>query len=824
MIELINVKKTYKAKKTSDTVALDDISFKIPSKGLYFITGESGSGKSTLLNVLGGLDKIDSGSIKVGNINLENLSKKDLVSYRNTCVGFIFQDYNLFLEYNVYDNVKLALELSNQNNNTDIDEILKRVGLYDLRLRNINELSGGQRQRVAIARALVKNPKIILADEPTGNLDSATSRQIMELLKEISENKCIIVVTHDKTLAAEFGRGFITMQDGKVINDTIVALKDDDKNIALRTSNFKSRYAFKFTLHNLKMKPVKFVVTTILTAFALMCVCIMLTFVFFDKNKFTEKTLVDNNITKLAIEKTNCRKEYDLDVLCEPLYLQEGEDILKLGSPVYNIFDMRLTFGPTKEDIYSTSSNEQQYNVVEIKNDNILNLYIGRLPAKDDEIVIDKNIAYTIMEYGIYNSNKELIKPNTFQDILNITTTLDKYPVTIVGINEFPNDEAFQDYRNNTKVTKKIADYFKGLSEYNNIYVKGFIDNKELIYTEDELINRIVFTLNDRQSESTIGSPIPSNKVAYYNNKEYYDMNFNLSTNPIQSNEIILDASTILNLYSTRIGYLSKKFNTYQQEHNDLTYNDALFAFTKDIISEYGSDFYVITFNSVSSRKNVNNYQELKVVGITFEGESYISSDAYNIFDHNKKGIEKIYIGYDNQDELKSLIKNYSYTGNIEDEGVNYGLGGDLENGISSVIMFNNRVHSYLVIIALVFILFASLLIFNFISTTISYAKKNIGILKSLGAKDKDIYKIFGYEALIIATVSFAIAIPLWNLACLLANKLFFSDYTYLNCIEIGLLSPLITLILSIFVSGFMSILCCRKINKMQPVDAILNK
>ena len=820
MIELINVKKTYKAKKTSDTVALDDISFKIPSKGLYFITGESGSGKSTLLNVLGGLDKIDSGSIKVGNINLENLSKKDLVSYRNTCVGFIFQDYNLFLEYNVYDNVKLALELSNQNNNTDIDEILKRVGLYDLRLRNINELSGGQRQRVAIARALVKNPEIILADEPTGNLDSVTSRQIMELLKEISEDKCIIVVTHDKTLAAEFGRGFITMQDGKVINDTVVALKDDDKSITLRNSEFKNKYAFKFTLHNIRMRPFKFVLTTILTAFALTLVCLMFTFIFHNDSSFTTKILTKYNVSKVAIRESDCLLSSDY-VDCYEKYWQNNDEQVKLGSPSYKIYELSFDFGERDEE---DNTNMVIDNIVEIKNDNILSLFMGRLPENDTEVVIDKNIAYTILKYGIYNSNDELVKPATFDEIINLTVKLGTYPVTITGINEFNSDNDFKTLRESSKVPESLKKDFETFTEDNNIYVKGFIDNKELIYTEDELINRIVFTLNDRQSESTIGSPIPSNKVAYYNNKEYYDMNFNLSTNPIQSNEIILDASTILNLYSTRIGYLSKKFNTYQQEHNDLTYNDALFAFTKDIISEYGSDFYVITFNSVSSRKNVNNYQELKVVGITFEGESYISSAAYNIFDHNKKGIEKIYIGYDNQDELKSLIKNYSYTGNIEDEGVNYGLGGDLENGISSVIMFNNRVHSYLVIIALVFILFASLLIFNFISTTISYAKKNVGILKSLGAKDKDIYKIFGYEALIIATVSFAIAIPLWNLACLLANKLFFSDYTYLNCIEIGLLSPLLTLILSIFVSGFMSILCCRKINKMQPVDAILNK
>ena len=157
MIEFTNVTKTYKSKKAGDTVALNNISFKIPSKGLTFLTGESGCGKSTLLNVLGGLDNIDSGVIKVEDKVLNELNAKELEQYRNTGVGFIFQDYNLFEQYNVYDNVLLALELREENNNGKVDEILKKVGLEELKYRKINELSGGQKQRVAIARALVKS-------------------------------------------------------------------------------------------------------------------------------------------------------------------------------------------------------------------------------------------------------------------------------------------------------------------------------------------------------------------------------------------------------------------------------------------------------------------------------------------------------------------------------------------------------------------------------------------------------------------------------------------------------------------------------------------
>lgn len=222
MLEVRNLCKTYKGKgKHGVTVkALDNVSCTFPKTGMIFLLGKSGSGKSTLLNMIGGLDKPDSGEIIIKGKNSKDFSGSDFDSYRNTYIGFIFQEYNILNEFNIEQNISLALQLQGKpNDKAAVEKILKEVDLAGLGKRKPNTLSGGQKQRVAIARALIKSPEIIMADEPSGALDSKTGKQVFDTLKKLSEEKLVIVVSHDRDFAEIYGDRIIELSDGKIISD-----------------------------------------------------------------------------------------------------------------------------------------------------------------------------------------------------------------------------------------------------------------------------------------------------------------------------------------------------------------------------------------------------------------------------------------------------------------------------------------------------------------------------------------------------------------------------------------------------------------------------
>lgn len=208
-------------KNAAPVEALKGINVQFGENGMIFILGKSGCGKSTLLNLLGGLDYPTAGEIVIEGKSSAEFTKLDYDNYRNTNVGFVFQEYNLLNEFTVRENVGLALQLQGKKpNGEQIDVMLKKVGLELDEKRRPSELSGGQKQRVAIARALIKEPKIIFADEPTGALDSKTGNEILTLLKELSRDRLVIVVSHDEEFAYRFGDRVIEMADGQIIKDT----------------------------------------------------------------------------------------------------------------------------------------------------------------------------------------------------------------------------------------------------------------------------------------------------------------------------------------------------------------------------------------------------------------------------------------------------------------------------------------------------------------------------------------------------------------------------------------------------------------------------
>ncbi len=185
-----------------------------------FLLGKSGSGKSTLLNAIGGLDGFDSGEIVIKGKSSKDFSQSDFDSYRNTFIGFIFQEYNILENFTVQKNLALAIELQGKKaEKSEVEKLLAQVDMLQYAKRKPNELSGGQKQRVAIARALIKNPEIIMADEPTGALDSNTGKQVMETLKELSKTKLVIIVSHDRDFAENYGDRIIELKDGQIIRD-----------------------------------------------------------------------------------------------------------------------------------------------------------------------------------------------------------------------------------------------------------------------------------------------------------------------------------------------------------------------------------------------------------------------------------------------------------------------------------------------------------------------------------------------------------------------------------------------------------------------------
>jgi len=385
--------------------ALNNMTLDFPQRGLMFIVGVSGSGKSTLMNMLSGVDTPTSGEVIVGEKNLFSEDKKQLFGYRNSYVGLIFQDYNLIEDINVYDNIKLPLEFLGIQDFSIIDEVIKKVDIEDIKYSKVTEISSGQMQRVAIARALVKDSAMILADEPTGNLDSKNTKIVMDLLKEISKDRLVIVITHDDDAAHEYGDRIIAIEDGSVLDDTT-----KNKSISEYKPELEKSTDFIYPKITLKQQirfTKGFIRNSLMRSLAIFIMLILIPvignvlcgYAFFDiaESYYRYQNEYGSNYVQTAKPKSGYQVYYNNDELMERIDMY-GEE---------NLYELFSTYIPIAEQGQEPSEFYQPVirNIV-VDNTNKLSLVEGEFPElgsanKKATIAITD---YVVQSYIYYHS------------------------------------------------------------------------------------------------------------------------------------------------------------------------------------------------------------------------------------------------------------------------------------------------------------------------------------------------------------------------------------------------------------------------------------
>ncbi|MEG0826589.1 MAG: ABC transporter ATP-binding protein/permease [Bacilli bacterium] len=862
MIQLNHISKTYKSKKGNNTKALNNISLNFDKNGMTFILGKSGSGKSTLLNVIGGLDKYDSGDMIILDKSSKDFNQADFDSYRNTYIGFVFQDFNILEDYNVYENIILALQLQQKDiNKEEIDTLLEKLELIELKHRKINELSGGQKQRVAIARALVKNPKIILADEPTGNLDSVTGKQVMELLKKISKEKLVVIISHDNESANTYGDRIIEIKDGNIINDIQKQNISVDKKEIYKTikSKLPLKESFKLGIGSLKHKKIKLFFTIILTMCSLLFLSITDSISNYNVEKAHSKLLVDKKEQYVQIEKYQYEKfdKYDF-INKEQLELNE-EDTKKIKSkinkniyPIYKIQEglsqeglgTLLKIKTNHDDIpYIHLYESADIVVVDNLNKIIKEKVKGRLPNKANEIVISNYVADIIISNGIstYENNttnefitENLYKPKDYNEILNSNKTFyfgNKGKVKIVGIIDYDLSkyQSIKIKEMKNFIEEDYSNYSLLIKNYQNIYNKiyvneSFIDNLDI---EKKSI------LNSNNNYHLISNDIRLQDSGYYvspavleDKIEYYDgTNWKVASN-LSKNEMILNVRQIKEFdYDNYQKNLSK----YIEKNANM---DAQYL-EKKFFENYVKDFAIIMKNitlqvyegrSYNPNKPDYKYDNIKVIGLV--GLKEDNSKQYNYFSIDLVGNFKVNllqkIGYliptTEQREIQNILQAFPYNETLSTKTT---YSSDVNDLIRTIYILKD-IAFWGCIALLIFTIF---LIGNFIITSINYRKKEIGVLRALGSRSVDIIKIFLWEGMVMSFISGTLASILLIVVTNLLNKIIMVKASLvLTPFILGARQFIIIYLIVFMVTIISSIIPIFKISKMKPIDAILNK
>ena len=748
MLELKNIKKSYK---TGEFVqhALKGVSLTFDRNEFVCILGASGSGKTTLLNIIGGLDRYDSGDLIINNMSTKKFNDNLWDAYRNNCVGFIFQSYNLIGHLSVLENVEMSLTLSGVKNKKEKAlNALDRVGLKDHAYKKPNQLSGGQMQRVAIARAIVNDPEVILADEPTGALDTKTSKQIMELIKEISKEKLVIMVTHNPDLAKKYATRIIEVKDGEVISDSLPKEKYKDKNnIEIKKTKMSFLTALKLSFNNIRTKKGR----TFLTAFASSIGIIGISIILSLSNGFDKQ---------VDIYQKNTLSNFPITISKSTMSMDEKQMEEMMGSMMPGEGDY-----PKDQVIYSFDINS--YNM--LHTNNITKEYIEYIEKLDDSLI--SGISFTrATNLNLLVKNGEDVKSVSSNELNMgvIPKELDKEDFMMEAFDlldgEYPKDITdivlVVDSKNrvDTKILKAL-----GLSD------KEKIDFKEVLGKEIKLV------FNNQYYTKYMNMFIPNTNLddVYYNKE-----NLTLKIVGIVRNK----EDNYLGQIATSMNSLGNITDTSSMMSSN---NIGSILYKNDLVEK------VINVNSNSDIVLSQSKSDNSV----FTGEKLDSDSKENMLLYLGSKDEPFMINiYPKDFESKDKIIEYLDKYNIDKNDENKIVYNDLA---STFISFGSKIMDAITVVLIAFSA-VSLVVSSIMIGIITYISvlertKEIGVLRSLGARKKDVSRVFNAETFIVGVLSGLIGVLIARLLIIPVN-IILKDLTGLS--NVAILDPLHALLL----------------------------
>jgi len=923
MLELKNIYKDYLIDK-KPFPALKDITLSFRENEFVCILGPSGCGKTTLLNMIGGLDHYTSGDIVINGKSTKTFKEKDWDNYRNKRIGFIFQSYNLIPHLSILANVELSLTLNGEKRSVrkeKAEEALKKVGLEGITTKKPNQLSGGQMQRVAIARALVNSPDIILADEPTGALDSVTSIQVMDLIKEISKDHLVIMVTHNEDLVNKYATRTIKMKDGVILSDSNPFCEKEEKE-TIKEEKKKTSMSFltalSMSLKNLFTKKGRTILTSIAASFGIIGVALVLALsngfsnyvgrveaetasqaplnlpsyttttksenadsinqskeypdtsdIYPYINPSSTTVLKYNNFNENYFEYLDYLKEnkglineylinyvdyYSLNLITEfpqsldGTYSSEVRKVNYLSNNVYNSMLSQYTGLPTS--LFHPLYGEEEYI------NESYDLIDGEYPANDSQLVlvVDANncINFNVLQkLGFYNVNDDSsevqdssldtkVKPLSFdKDIKN-----KKFKV-------FSNQELYNlegtysmtDGDNNARTLKEYAindvtNLYNNASSGKELKIVGILRPKKT--TTVPLMTLGLCYLKSLQTEivaenekNTIDDDY-INGIIIKNTNGLGKGNFAMLLNEALKDITNATSTTLLmtNLNNTLLKYLSfiglenisepytsvysyltaaQKFGAdiipQSLMENGLTNSEFITQYIKDILSEY---------NNGDITKAVND-----LVAIFAYANSYTLINNVVIFPKDLKTKSELKKALDEFNVISTDLTD-KYHAHSESEQINYvDFVSDLTSGIGQMIT----------VISIVLIIFASisLAVSCVMTGIITYTSvlertKEIGILRAVGARKKDVGRLFEAESTIIGGVSGIIGCAVSYLITIPINQILnhrYPDYNLGNIADLSLFHVLLLVGISIVLTLISGLIPSRIASKKDPVTAL---